>query len=83
MALNEQNDSASFAEVWSSIKNYIPVKERPLAAEHFLSAITDTGLCDVEDSASEMVGICPALDGALREFIDEFEDDDEETADEW
>lgn len=77
------NDAASLAELWVSMKNYIPTKERAQAAEHFLSAIEETALCDLESSAAEMFGFCSTLDRALREYapeldeVEDFEEDDE------
>lgn len=62
------SEVASLAELWQSLKSYIPVKDRSAAAEHFLSAVEDNGFCDLEEVAVEMYGVCSILDRALKEY---------------
>jgi hypothetical protein len=51
------NDAVSLAELWDSIKAYIPVKDRSTAAQHFLSAVQDSALCDLEEHSIELHGV--------------------------
>lgn len=64
-----KNDETSIAELWLSVKNYITQKDRPAAAEHFLTVVNDNGVCDLENVGQEMIGLCSILDKALREYI--------------
>lgn len=64
-----KNDETSIAELWLSVKNYIAQKDRAAAAEHFLTAVSDNGVCDLENVGQEMIGLCSILDKALREYV--------------
>lgn len=77
------NEAVSLAELWDSVKPYIPVKDRHTAAQHFLSAVQDSALCDLEENADELHGVCSILDRALKEYdsIDEVDEYAEES--EW
>lgn len=77
------NEAVSLAELWDSIKVYIPVKDRSTAAQHFLSAVQDSALCDLEEHSIELHGVCSILDRALKEYdiVDEEEEYEEES--EW
>ncbi len=77
------NEAVSLAELWDSIKAYVPVKDRSTAAQHFLSAVQDSALCDLEEHANELHGVCSILDRALKEYDvdDELEEYEEES--EW
>lgn len=72
------NDIAGLADLWTSIKDYIPTKDRVLAAEHFLESIEENELCDLEENASELAGFCSTLDRALVAYTDNDEDSYEE-----
>lgn len=76
------NDAVSLAELWDSVKPYISVKDRATAAQHFLSAVQDSALCDLEEHANELHGVCAILDRALKEYdldeeIEEYEEESE------
>jgi hypothetical protein len=77
------NEAVSLAELWDSVKPYIAVKDRATAAQHFLSAVQDSALCDLEEHADELHGVCSILDRALKEYdvSDELEEYEEES--EW
>jgi hypothetical protein len=74
--MSSTQEAASLVEIWTSLKNYIPQKERLQAAEHFLSTIDQNALCDLEQNALELFGICETLDRALKEYVpeDEYEE---------
>jgi|TARA_B110000977_G_C11077942_1_gene491857 hypothetical protein len=76
------NEAVSLAELWDSVKPYVPVKDRNQAAQHFLSAIQDSALCDLEENANELHGVCSILDRALKEYsvaddVDEYAEESE------
>lgn len=75
------NEASALADLWNSVKSYITAKDRQTAAEHFLSTVQDNGLCDLEESASEMYGVCSSLDKALREY--DVQDEDYDLDEEW
>ncbi len=76
------NEAVSLAELWDSIKEYIPVKDRSTAAQHFLSAVQDSALCDLYEHSIELHGVCSILDRALEEYdVDDLEEYQEES--EW
>lgn len=68
------NDAASLVELWNSVKSYIPAKDRLSAAEHFLSSVQDNALCDLEECANDLYGVCATLDKALRAYNEPDED---------
>jgi len=70
------NEATSIAELWGSIKNYIPQKDKQAAAEHFLTTVQDNAILDLEECANELFGVCGTLDRALKEYVVE-EDYDE------
>jgi predicted transcriptional regulator len=70
------NEAASIAELWASIKNYISQKDRQQAAQHFLTTVQDNAILDLEECASELHGVCSTLDRALKDYVVE-EDYDE------
>ena len=74
------NEAVSLAELWDTVKPYIPVKDRAAAAQHFLSAVQDSALCDLEEHSAELHGVCSILDRALKEYdvSDELEEYEEE-----
>jgi len=51
------NEAVSLAELWDSVKPYIAVKDRATAAQHFLSAVQDSALCDLEEHSDELHGV--------------------------
>jgi hypothetical protein len=40
-------DASVVIDIWTSMKEYIPVKDRISAAEHFLTIVSEAGLVDV------------------------------------
>lgn len=77
------NDASSIADLWGSVKSYIPVKDRLAAAEHFLTAVQDNAIVDLEECASELFGVCSTLDRALKAYYTEDDYDDYEEELEW
>ena len=77
------NEAVSVAELWGSVKNYIPQKDRLAAAEHFLTTVQDNAILDLEECASELFGFCSTLDRALKEYAVEDDYDDYEEEIEW
>ena len=71
------NEAACLAELWDSIKSYIPVKDRNTAAQHYLSAVQESALCDLDEHSSELHGVCGVLDRALKEYDNAMDDDEE------
>jgi hypothetical protein len=72
-----------FIEMWTAIKNYIPEKDRYDAARRIVDVYD--GLGDVEE-LKDYTGQDDYLDSSLSEYfneLDEFEDSDEETDDEY
>ena len=62
------NEAVSLAELWDSVKPYIAVKDRATAAQHFLSAVQDSALCDIEEHSDELPGVCSILDRARKKY---------------
>ena len=77
------NEATSIVELWGSVKSYIPVKDRPAAAEHFLTAVQDNAILDLEECANELFGVCATLDRALKAYNVEDDDYDYEEELEW
>lgn len=83
----DNTDIAMYAEMWSSMKSYIPTKDRLDAASHFIAFLIDNGVCDVDTNIDELVGVCNTLDRAItmykREHSHEEDDELEEFDDEF
>lgn len=62
-----------YIQLWTSIKSYIPAKERESACEHFLSVINEF-VCDLEETSSEWVGYDGTIDKVIRNNYIDFED---------
>jgi hypothetical protein len=54
-------------ELWNSLKNYVPVKDRQSAADHALNTMMDLGI-DVESHDDELQESCDYLYQSLCEF---------------
>lgn len=63
-----ENQAEIFIELWDSVKNYIPQKERNLAAEQYVSTFVDLGF-DVEQHYSEITGACEYLNRAIKDVM--------------
>lgn len=62
------NQIAIFIEVWESLKNYIPQKERAIAAEQYISTFLELGF-DIEENYSEITGACEYLNRVIKDVI--------------
>lgn len=73
-------EASVLVELWTNIKNYIPVKDQRAAADQYIIAIDDAGLVDLTVVSQDLYGVCEVFDKALRDFCQEhgsdFEDDD-------
>lgn len=77
-------EPSAIVDIWTAIREYIPVKDRGPAAEHFLNTVGESSLVDIELHAREMFGACKDLDKALQSIavdLDLCEDIDD--YDEW
>jgi hypothetical protein len=63
-------------ELWNSLKNYVPAKERQSAADHYFTTITDLGI-DVDSHRDEIHESCDYLFKSLTEYLEELEGDSE------
>lgn len=73
--MNEEIDV--YIQLWSSIKSYIPAKDKESACEHFLSIINEC-VCDLEETSSEWVGYDGTIDKLIRTNYIEYNDLDED-----
>ena len=63
----KMTDASVIIDIWTSMKEYIPAKDRISAAEHFLTTVSEAGLVDVEVDHRELFGSCKDLDRAVQE----------------
>lgn len=63
----KMTDASVVVDIWTSMKEYIPAKDRISAAEHFLTVVSEAGLVDVEVDHLELFGSCKDLDRAVQE----------------
>lgn len=73
-------DTSNVIDLWTAIREYIPAKDRPSAAEHYLNTVGELGLVDLEVDYRELFGSCKDLDRALQDIVidlDLCEDKDE------
>ena len=78
-------DVSQYADIWTSLKGFIPAKERLVAAEHYINCLLDHGAIDVDFSLSELSGACNILDKAVTLIQREHQsvDDDDDDSDEY
>ena len=62
-------------ELWNSLKNYVPVKERQPAADHFFNTIVDAGI-DVESFKEEIQESCDYIFKSFVEYMEQIGDHD-------
>ena len=67
-------DSELLSEVYSTLKQYIPQKDRQEAADNLMSVMVDL-LSD--DELDEFSGTDAALGRAFKEYAGEFEEDED------
>ena len=65
------SDIEVIIDIWSGIKNYIPVKDQRAAAEQYIMTVADSGIIDLEWQAGELYGVCEIFDIALRAYLEE------------
>lgn len=76
------HDAIALVEVWTGIKNYIPLKDQKQAVEQYISSLDETGLADLSIAAIEMYGICDTFDSVLRTYciengyVEDLDDDE-------
>lgn len=58
------------------MKEYVPTKDRQAAADHVASVIADAGISDFE--IKQVAGVDSYMKRAMRDYIDEDEDLDED-----
>lgn len=78
MLSTEDKSLHALAELWSTMKNYIPAKDRADAASQFLEFLIDNGACDPDEEIDEMVGVCNVLDKAISLCKHDHADDDDD-----
>lgn len=72
------------AEIWSEIKRYINVVDRPEAAEQVINIMVDND-CDIDDIKSAFKGDLD-IKKALTQYLDndrDYDEEDEEDEDEF
>lgn len=67
----QATDSTALVELWSGIKNYVPVKDQRAAAEQFIANIADSGLVDLDVDSDHLYGICDTFDKVLRQYLED------------
>lgn len=63
-----------FADFWTTLKEYIPAKDRQTAADHAVNILSDSGASD--DVLQALRGTDKYMRNAVNEFVGE-EDEDE------
>jgi hypothetical protein len=63
-------------ELWRSMKEYVPVKERFLAAHQFVNTMIDFDFSDNDIHSLEEVD--QYMESAVKEIMGEMEEDDDE-----
>lgn len=63
-------------ELWRSLKEYVPVKERFLAAHQFVNTMIDFDFSDNDIHSLEEVD--QYMESAVKEIMGEMEEDDDE-----
>lgn len=78
-------DYVALVELWSGIKNYVPVKDQRSCAEQFISNIDEAGLIDFSMANLELYGVCDVFDKSLRNYIEDngYDNEIDEEADDW
>ena len=69
-------EESQIIEIWDVFKDYIPEKNRQVAAAHYVDYLIGK---DTENSTLEgLVGYDPNLDSAIEEVIEPEEEEDED-----
>jgi len=66
-----------YVQLWTSVKSYIPAKEKESACEHFLSVINEN-VCDLEEVAALWAGYDGTIDKVIRNNYIEYNDLDDD-----
>ena len=66
-------------DTYSTLKEYIPSKDRQAAADHVFSQLSDSGLSDSD--LRVLAGVDSYLKRSSEEYLDPIEDEDEDEAD--
>ena len=67
------SDASEVLDLWTAVREYVPVKERQAAADQFVATLADSTLIDVEANIHELFGTCGVLDKALKELATELD----------
>lgn len=72
--------SEALAEFWTTVREYIPNKDKGFAAHHVVTHLVDLGLPDKEFYALAELDqyMSEAIKEALEEFNDDYEDFEED-----
>lgn len=73
------SDIESVREIWSVLKEYIPVKEKQEAADHLIPLLVDMDFPDSDFQS--LVKSDRHLEEAAQEYLED--DEDDEDAEEW
>jgi hypothetical protein len=76
-------DAVALVEIWSGIKNYVPIKDQRHCADQFIATIEEAGLVDLSMASNDLYGVCDVFDSALRAYCRENGYNETETSDEW
>lgn len=73
------DSSDLLVQFWRTVKEYIPIKDRQVAADHVINELVDLG---ISDSDLHELAIDSIMTNAISEHI-EVEENDEDYEDEW
>jgi hypothetical protein len=68
-------DENNLVETWMLFREYLDKKQIEIVAEKFIDLLADHGVA--ESDLKSAAGSCQYLDEAIRYYLDEDEDDDE------
>lgn len=72
-------DSELLVEFWNTVTEYIPAKDKQIAADHIIVNLIDIGLDD--ETLKELRGLDSYMKQATEEHIEEEDEDSEWTED--
>jgi len=67
------SEASEVLDLWTAMREYIPVKERKDAADQFVATLADSTLVDVEAQLHDFFGTCGVLDKALKDLAVELD----------
>jgi hypothetical protein len=67
------------SDMWTTLKGYIPAKEKQAAADHIINVIADHSI--TEQELREFAGVDSYLSRALKEYLGDDEDEHDITED--